>query len=97
MNARRRVSMKGIDAMRGDDNIVHCEVKGCFEYRNGARQERSPKKNQDESRGPDNRTLARKTPGLRSNGCKQSIVACNQSLSRTDIPVCLTATHEDRQ
>ena len=26
--------------------------------------------NQNESRGPDNRTLARKSPGLRSNGCK---------------------------
>jgi hypothetical protein len=65
--------------MRGDNSIALVRL---WKFRAG-KQERSPEGKPRGVRGPDNRALARKTPGLRSNGCKQSDLVCNQYQSRT--------------
>lgn len=58
--------MKGIDKNRGDNSIAFVRQRGF-----GWQKERSPEGNLKRSRGPDNRALAMKSPGLRSNGCKR--------------------------
>jgi hypothetical protein len=64
--------MKEIDKIRGDNSIAFVRRQDLE-----GKKERSPEGNLKRSRGPDNRALARKSPGLRSNGCKRLPVATN--------------------